>query len=114
LYDAAKVWLGWMPGGLAVTTNAAGAGLGAVSGSTIGITFALAKLSLPEMLKAGYDRRLAVGSVGVAGLAGQLIPPSTMLVIYAGIANTPVGVQLISGLVPGVLLALMFIITIIL
>lgn len=114
LYDAAKVWLGWMPGGLAVTTNVAGAGLGAVSGSTIGITFALAKLSIPEMLRAGYDRRLTVGAVGVAGLAGQLIPPSVMLVIYAGLANTPVGLQLISGLVPGVLLALAFVVTIIL
>jgi C4-dicarboxylate transporter DctM subunit len=113
LYDAAKVWLGWLPGGLAVTTNAAGAGLGAVSGSTIGITFALSRLAIPEMLRAGYDRRLAVGAVGVSGLAGQLIPPSVMLVIYAGLANTPVGVQLISGLVPGVLLALAFILTII-
>ncbi|MFV0443451.1 MAG: TRAP transporter large permease, partial [Planctomycetaceae bacterium] len=114
LYDAAKVWLGWMPGGLAVTTNVAGAGLGSVSGSTIGITFALARLAIPEMLRAGYDRRLATGSVLVSGLAGQLIPPSVLLVVYAGIAGTPVGQQLISGVVPGLLLAGTFVITIIL
>lgn len=113
VYHAARVWLGWMPGSLAATTNVAGAGLGSVSGSTIGITFALAKLSIPEMLKAGYDRRLATGAVGVSGLAGQLIPPSVMLVIYAGLANTPIGVQLIAGLVPGLLLAGVFVLTIV-
>lgn len=106
IYDASRAWLNWMPGGLAVTTNMAGAGLAAASGSTIGIAYAISRIGIPEMLKSGYDRRLALGSVIMAGLPGQLIPPSLLLVVYAGIANLPVGPQLLSGIIPGILLAL--------
>ncbi|MDV6013502.1 TRAP transporter large permease [Haloechinothrix sp. LS1_15] len=112
IYVAARHWLGWLPGGLAIGTNAAGAGMAAVSGSTLGTTYALARIGIPEMLNAGYHRRLAVGSIVVAGLGGQLIPPSIMLVIYAGIAEVPVGPQLIAGIGPGLLLAACFGITI--
>lgn len=108
LYVAARHWLGWMPAGLAVTTNTAGAGLASVSGSTLGITYALSRIGIPEMLRAGYDRRLAVGAVMVAGTVGQLIPPSIYAVVYAGFAETAVGPQLIAGLIPGILLALAY------
>ncbi|WP_235997324.1 TRAP transporter large permease [Nocardiopsis coralli] len=106
LYTALRGLVGWMPGGLAVVTNAAGAGLASVSGSTVGTVHALARIGVPEMLRAGYDKRLAVGSVVAAGLPGQVIPPSIFLVIYAGLAQVPVGPQLIAGIAPGVLLAL--------
>ncbi|MGP6173659.1 TRAP transporter large permease [Corynebacterium sp. A21] len=106
IFDAARAWLNWLPGGLAITTNIAGAGLAAASGSTIGIAYAISRIGIPEMLKSGYDKRLAVGSVIMAGLPGQLIPPSLLLVVYAGIANLPVGPQLLAGVVPGILLAL--------
>lgn len=89
LYTAARQWLGWLPGGLAVGTNIAGSGLAAVSGSTTGTTYALGRIGIPEMLKAGYDRRLAVGAVLVAGLPGQLIPPSILLVLYAASPRSP-------------------------
>ncbi|MBA0126574.1 TRAP transporter large permease subunit [Haloechinothrix sp. YIM 98757] len=105
LYTAARHWLGWLPGGLAIGTTAAGTGLAAVSGSTVATTYTLARIGIPEMLRAGYDRRVAVGSVIVAGLPGQLIPPSIFLVIYAGIAQVPVGPQLIAGIGPGLLVA---------
>lgn len=108
LYAAGRLWLNWMPGSLAVGTNLAGAGLAAVSGSTVGTTYALARIGIPEMLKAGYDKRLAIGSVIVAGLPGQLIPPSIMLVIYAGIAEVPIGPQLLAGVGPGLLVAALF------
>lgn len=108
LYAAGRKWLGWMPGGLAVGTNLAGAGLASVSGSSVGTAYALARIGIPEMLKAGYDKRLAIGSVIVAGLPGQLIPPSIMLVIYAGIAEVPIGPQLLAGIGPGVLVAILF------
>jgi len=108
LYAAASEWLRWLPAGLAVGTNVAGAGMGAVSGSTIGTTYALARIGIPEMLKAGYTPRLAVTSVMTAGLPGQLIPPSVLLVIYAGIAETSIGQQLIAGVLPGVLVAVVF------
>lgn len=108
LFEAARVWLNWLPGGLAVTTNFAGAGLAAVSGSTAGITFAIGRLSIPEMLKSGYNPRYATGTVLMSGLAGQLIPPSILSVIYAGVAGTSVGQQLLAGIVPGVAVALIF------
>lgn len=108
LYDVAREWVGWMPGGLAVTTTMAGAGLAAASGSTIGISYALGRIGIPEMLRAGYDKRLAVGSVMVAGTIGQLIPPSILLVVYAGFAEVPVGPQLLAGFLPGILLALCY------
>jgi C4-dicarboxylate transporter, DctM subunit len=107
-YVVARQWLGWLPGGLAVATNMAGAGLSATSGSTVGVTLALSRMSLPEMLKAGYRPSLATASVAMAGTLGQVIPPSILLVIYAGVAGTSVGPQLLAGLLPGVLLALGF------
>ncbi|MEC7764882.1 MAG: TRAP transporter large permease [Pseudomonadota bacterium] len=107
-FGAARVWLGWMPGGLAVATNFAGAALAASSGSTIGITYALGRVSIPEMLKAGYNPQLAVGSVAAAGTLGQIIPPSLLLVVYAGAASLPVGQQLLAGVIPGLLLAFAF------
>lgn len=105
IYRATEYWFGWLPGGLGIGTTAAGAGLSSVSGSTIGMTYTLARAGIPEMLKAGYSKRVAVGTVIVAGLPGQLIPPSILLVVYAGIASIPVGPQLIAGVVPGILLA---------
>ncbi|MBO6716724.1 MAG: TRAP transporter large permease [Rhizobiaceae bacterium] len=112
-FEAARRWLGWMPGGLAVATNFAGAALAASSGSTIGITYALGRVSIPEMLKSGYHPQLAVGSVAAAGTLGQIIPPSLLLVVYAGAASVPVGHQLLAGVVPGIMLALAFAIMIV-
>lgn len=101
LYRATNQWFGWLPGGLAIGTTAAGSGLASVSGSSIGMTYALGRAGIPEMLKYGYDRRVAVGSVLSGGLGGQLIPPSIAMVVYAGIASVPVGPQLLAGVVPG-------------
>jgi tripartite ATP-independent transporter DctM subunit len=113
LYGAGRQWLGWLPGGLAAGTNLAGAGLGAVSGSTTGTVYALARIGVPEMLKAGYSKHLAVGAVLVASLPGQLIPPSILMVLYAGIAEVPVGKQLMAGIGPGLLVMVMFTIMIV-
>lgn len=112
-FAAARDWLGWMPGGLAVATNFSGAVLAAGSGSTIGITHALGRIAIPEMLRAGYRPSLAAGSVAAAGTLGQIIPPSLLLVIYAGAAGVAVGPQLLAGVVPGSILALAFAATII-
>lgn len=108
LYRATELWFGWLPGGLGVGTTVAGAGLASVSGSTIGMTYALGRAGIPEMLRAGYDRRVAVGTIIVSGLPGQLIPPSILLVVYAGIASVPVGPQLMAGILPGIGIAIMY------
>lgn len=104
IYRAVRAMVGRAPAGLAVSTNFAGAAMGAASGSTVGIVYSLGRTGIPEMVKAGYDRRFAAGSVLMAGSGGQLIPPSILLVIYAGIAQVPVGQQLMAGMIPGVLL----------
>jgi C4-dicarboxylate transporter, DctM subunit len=108
IYAASNATFSWLPGGLAVTTNFAGAILASVSGSTLGITYALARIGIPQMMRAGYDRRMAVGAVLMAGTGGQLIPPSVLMVVFAGLAGVPVGQQLLAGLVPGVILALLY------
>lgn len=107
-FDAAKMWLGNVPGGLALTTTIAGAGLAASSGSTIALTHALGRVSIPEMLRAGYKPGFAIGSTAIAGTLGQLIPPSVLLVVYAGAAQTSVGSQLMAGIIPGIILAIAF------
>lgn len=107
-FDAAKMWLGNVPGGLALTTTISGAGLAASSGSTIALTHALGRVAIPEMLRAGYKPGFAIGSTAMAGTLGQLIPPSVLLVVYAGAAQTSVGSQLMAGIIPGLILALAF------
>lgn len=108
VYRVADHWFSWLPGGIGIGTTFAGAGLSAVTGSTIGMTYALGRAGIPEMLKAGYDRRMAVGTIMVSGMTGNLIPPSILMVVYAGIASVPVGPALMAGAVPGVLLAVCF------
>lgn len=108
IFRATERWFGWLPGGAGVGTTAAGAGLASVSGSTIGMTYALARASIPELLRAGFDKRMAVGTVIVAGIPGSVIPPSILLVVYAGIATVPVGQQLVAGILPGLLVAVTF------
>ena len=108
IYRVADDWFSWLPGGIGIGTTFAGAGLSAVTGSTIGMTYALGRAGIPEMLKAGYDKRMAVGTIMVSGMTGNLIPPSILMVIYAGIASVPVGPALMAGALPGILLALCF------
>lgn len=112
-FDVARRWLGWLPGGLAVSTNFAGAGLAATSGSSIGISYAIGRVAIPEMIKEKYPPSMATGSVAAAGSLGQVIPPSILLVIYAGVAETSVGQQLLAGIVPGVILAALFTVVIV-
>src|SRR5699024_2158165 len=108
VYRVADHWFSWLPGGIGIGTTFAGAGLSAVTGSTIGMTYALGRAGIPEMLKAGYDRRMAVGTIMVSGMTGNLIPPSILMVVYVGIASAPVGPALMAGALPGILLALCF------
>lgn len=108
VFHAAKQWLGRLPGGLGIATNFAGAGLAAASGSSIAITYSLGRVAIPEMLAAGYKTKLATSTVALSGTLGMLIPPSIILVVYASTAGTPVGPQLLAGLIPGMTLAVLF------
>ncbi|MDF3309673.1 TRAP transporter large permease [Rhodococcus sp. T2V] len=107
-YGAAAKSIGRVPGGLAVATNLSGGAMAATSGSSMGITLSLGKIAIPQMLRDGYAPSLATASVAMAGSLGQVIPPSILLVVYAGVAQVPVGPALVAGVVPGILLAAAF------
>jgi len=110
--DAYRVgynWLGKLPGGLGLATIAACAGFGACSGSSIATAMLFTKISLPEMRKVGYDKRLACGTTAAGGMLAMLIPPSAMLIIIGFITNTSVAKLFIGGILPGILLAGMYV-----
>ena len=108
LFEAAKRWLGRLPGGLAVATVFATAGFAAVSGASTATAAVFARVAIPEMLKEGYNRRLAAGVVAAGGTLATLIPPSAILVIYAIIVEESVGQLLLAGFLPGIVSALIY------
>ncbi|WP_346907587.1 TRAP transporter large permease [uncultured Roseibium sp.] len=113
LFDAAKKWLGWMPGGMAVGTVFATAGFAAVSGASVATAAVFARVAIPEMLAVGYSKRLASAVVAAGGTLASLIPPSAILVIYAILVEQSVGKLLIAGFLPGLYSALIYILIIV-
>jgi C4-dicarboxylate transporter DctM subunit len=108
LFEAAKRWIAWVPGGLAVSTVFATAGFAAVSGASVATAAVFARIAIPEMLKIGYDKRFAAGVVAAGGTLASLIPPSAILVIYAIIVEQDVGLLLLAGFIPGVFSAIVY------
>lgn len=108
LFEAAKRWIAWVPGGLAVATVFATAGFAAVSGASVATAAVFARIAIPEMLAVGYDKRFAAGVVAAAGTLASLIPPSAILVIYAIIVEQDVGMLLLAGFIPGMFSALIY------
>jgi tripartite ATP-independent transporter DctM subunit len=108
LFEAAKRWLAWVPGGLAVSTVFATAGFAAVSGASVATSAVFARIAIPEMLQIGYDKRFAAGVVAAGGTLASLIPPSAILVIYAIIVEQDVGTLLLAGFIPGAFSALIY------
>ena len=108
LFEAAKRWVGWLPGGLAVATVFATAGFAAVSGASVATSAVFARIAIPEMLKVGYDKRFAAGVVAAGGTLASLIPPSAILVIYAIIVEQDVGRLLLAGFLPGAFSAIIY------
>ena len=108
LFEAAKKWVGWLPGGLAVSTVFATAGFAAVSGASVATSAVFARIAIPEMLKIGYDKRFAAGVVAAGGTLASLIPPSAILVIYAIIVEQDVGKLLLAGFIPGAFSAVIY------
>lgn len=108
LFEAARKWVGWVPGGLAVATVFATAGFAAVSGASTATAAVFSRVAIPEMLKYGYDKKLAAGVVAAGGTLASLIPPSAILVIYAIIVEESVGRLLLAGFLPGIVSALIY------
>lgn len=108
LFEAAKRWVGWLPGGMGVATVFSTAGFAAVSGASVATSAVFARIAVPEMLKLGYDKRFAAGVVAAGGTLASLIPPSAILVIYAIIVEQDVGALLMAGFLPGAVSALIY------
>lgn len=108
LYAAARVWLRGLPGGLAVASNFACAGFAAASGSSVATTVAMGRIAVPEMLRVGYDKSLATGTVACAGTLGSLIPPSVLMIIYGIFAGQSIGHLFLAGFIPGLLTAAVY------
>jgi len=109
IFGSAKIWLSWLPGGLACATVAGCAMFGACTGSSLACCATMGKIAIPEMEKQGYHPAMAVGSVAGAGGLAILIPPSIPAVLYASVSNESVGKMLIAGILPGVLSIVIFI-----
>lgn len=108
LFEAAKRWIAWVPGGLAVSTVFATAGFAAVSGASVATAAVFARIAIPEMLKIGYNKQFAAGVVAAGGTLASLIPPSAILVIYAIIVEQDVGKLLLAGFLPGMFSAVVY------
>jgi C4-dicarboxylate transporter DctM subunit len=106
LYTAAHNWLNWLPGGLAISSIATCTGFAAISGSSPATAATVGLVSIPEMIKRGYNKKLAVGSIAVGGTLGILIPPSITMIIYGVITEVSIGKLFIAGIIPGIILSL--------
>ena len=109
IYDVADKWLRRLPGGLAIATIGACSGFAAICVSSVATAATLGRVALPEMDRYGYDKHLATGSVAAGGTLGFLIPPSIGFVVYGILTEQSIGKLLISGFLPGFLLAIAYI-----
>lgn len=109
LYDAFFKWSGALHGGLAIATIIVGAVMGAVSGVVAAGVIGLGLIGLPQMLRHGYNKRMALGCVLGGGTLGQLIPPSTNMVLYGCVTGVSIGGLFAGGLSAGCFLAALYI-----
>jgi C4-dicarboxylate transporter DctM subunit len=113
LYRTAYAWVGEFRGGLTIATVIACAGFAAICGSTAATAATMGKIALPEMKKYKYDDILATGTIAASGTLGILIPPSTILIVYGILTEESIGKLFIAGVLPGILLSLAFVATVV-
>ena len=112
IYKAVYAWMGRFRGGLAMATICACAGFAAVCGSSLATGATMGMVAIPEMDKYKYNQKLSTGCVAAGGTLGILIPPSIGFVIYGILTQESIGRLFMAGILPGILLALLFILTI--
>ena len=112
MYEALARWLSWLPGGLMHSNIAACALFAATSGSSVATAATVGTVALPQAQRFGYNERLFLGTLAAGGTLGILIPPSINMIVYAVLTNTSVPRLYLAGIIPGVLLALGFMVII--
>ncbi len=112
IYQTVYRWIGFLPGGLSMATIGACGGFAAISGSSLAAAATMGMVALPEMKRFKYDNALATGCVAAGGTLGILIPPSTVMIIYGILTEQPIATLFIAGILPGLLLTGLFILTI--
>jgi len=113
MYDALAQWLSWLPGGLMHSNIGSCAMFAATSGSSVATAATVSTVALPEIDRRGYNERLFVGTLAAGGTLGILIPPSINLIIYGLLTDTSVPQLYLAGLVPGIILSSLFMLTVI-
>jgi len=103
MFKTASAWVGRIPGGLGMATALAGAGFGAICGTSTASAATLSSTSLPAMIRQGYEPKMAAGVVAISGTLAMLIPPSVALVIFGLLAEVNIGQLLIGGIIPAIL-----------
>jgi tripartite ATP-independent transporter DctM subunit len=112
LYDSAYRFVGHIPGGLAVATVGGATAFKALCGSAVATAATFSSLAIPEMDRYGYSKTLSTGLVAIVGTLGCLIPPTIFLIIYGLITEQSIGALFLAGIIPGLIIALFFILTI--
>jgi len=112
LYQAAYVLVGDRPGGLGMATIIGCAGFAAICGSTAATAATMGRIAMPEMKKYNYSDSLAAGTVASGGTLGILIPPSTVFIVYGFLTEQSIGKLFVAGIVPGLILTIIFMLTI--
>jgi len=113
LFGALDKWIGFLPGGLASVVIAANAVFGAISGSSVAAAATFSLIAYPEMEKRGYSPKLSIGSIAVGGTLSVLVPPSLILIVYGSWENQSVARLFAAAMIPGLILSLLLLITII-
>jgi len=114
VYRAVSTWLTWLPGGLMHSNIGACASFAAISGSTVATAATIGTVAIPQMERNGYSRKLFLGTLASGGTLGILIPPSINIIIYGALTDTSIPELYLAGIVPGLVLALLFSATVIL
>jgi C4-dicarboxylate transporter, DctM subunit len=113
MYGAMSLWLSWLPGGLMHANIGASALFAATSGSSVATAATVGTVALPQIRRYGYNEPLFLGSLAAGGTLGILIPPSINLVLYGVLTNSSVPKLYLAGIIPGLLLASLFMLTVV-
>lgn len=113
LFNMVYKWMGRLPGGLSAAAIAAATIFGAVSASAVATCLTIGLVAIPEMKRYNYQDSLATACVAAGGVLGILIPPSAMLIVYGVMTQQSIGKLFIAGVIPGLVLAIMFMIMIV-